>query len=279
MSSGYAARSGTAVAAKSKGDSYDDIEPWLQRLADLPADGVERDRLRSEIIAKCLPLGEHIARRYSGRGVDFDDLAQIAAVGVILAVDRFDPSNGAPFLSFAVPTIMGEVRRYFRDSTWAVRVPRRIKEIQQRLSTVVPELSQRLGHSPTAQQLADELGIEPGEVTQALIASNCYTTDSLDTDSGGNDEGDRPVSQLERLAVEDNGFALVEETLTAGPLLAALPERERRILIMRYGHGKTQAEIAREIGVSQMQVSRLLSRTLAGLREAALSPRELSTVA
>ncbi|MCX4095250.1 SigB/SigF/SigG family RNA polymerase sigma factor [Nocardia sp. alder85J] len=271
MSNEYAARTGASVRDKSKGDSYDDIEPWLTKLADLPSDSIEHDRLRSEIIARCLPLGEHIARRYSGRGVDFDDLAQIAAVGVILAVDRFDPGNGAPFLSFAVPTIMGEVRRYFRDSTWAVRVPRRIKEIQQRLTTVVPELSQRLGHSPTAQQLADELGIEPGEVTQALIASNCYTTDSLDSDSGGGDDGgDRPVSQLEKLAVEENGFTLVEETLTAAPLLAALPERERRILIMRYGHGKTQAEIAREIGVSQMQVSRLLSRTLAGLREQAL---------
>ncbi|MFJ4658876.1 SigB/SigF/SigG family RNA polymerase sigma factor [Nocardia sp. NPDC088792] len=279
MSTEYAAQSETAVDDESKGDSYDNIEPWLAKLATLPAGTVERDRLRDEIVGKCLPLGEHIARRYSGRGVEFDDLAQIAAVGVILSVDRFDPSNGATFLSFAVPTIMGEVKRYFRDSTWAVRVPRRLKEIQQRLATAVPELSQRLGHPPTARELATHLDADLAEITQALIASNCYSADSLDANRSLTDEGEQTASPLDRLAAEDPGYRMVDETLTAAPLLAALPERERSILVMRFGDGKTQAEIAEVIGVSQMHVSRLLSQTLALLREQALSPRPLAGVA
>ncbi|MFJ4653311.1 SigB/SigF/SigG family RNA polymerase sigma factor [Nocardia sp. NPDC088792] len=278
MSAEYVARSGTSFEDESRGDSYDNIEPWLQKLATLPAGSAEHDRLRDEIVGKCLPLGEHIARRYSGRGVEFDDLAQIAAVGVILSVDRFDPSNGATFLSFAVPTIMGEVKRYFRDSTWAVRVPRRLKEIQQRLATAVPELSQRLGHPPTARELATHLDADLAEITQALIASNCYSADSLDASRSSTDD-EHSASPLDRLAAEDPGYNLVDETLTAAPLLEALSERERSILIMRYGDGKTQTEIADAIGVSQMQVSRLLSQTLTRLRGQALSSPALAGVA
>lgn len=131
-------------------DPYDNIEPWLEQLATLQPDDPDRAKLREEIIGRCLPLGEHIARRYTGRGVDFDDLSQIAAVGVILAVDRFDHTTGATFLGFAVPTVLGEVRRYFRDRTWAVQVPRRTKELQQRLIRVIPAMMQELGHAPTA---------------------------------------------------------------------------------------------------------------------------------
>ncbi|MFJ4655138.1 SigB/SigF/SigG family RNA polymerase sigma factor [Nocardia sp. NPDC088792] len=267
MSNECAARPETSFDGPDGGDSYDNIEPSLAKLAALPLDGGERARLREEIIGKCLPLGEHIARRYSGRGVDFDDLAQIASVGVILAVDRFDPGNGASFLSFAVPTIMGEVRRYFRDSTWAVRVPRRTKEVRQRVQLAIPELFQQLGHQPTARELAGHLELDLPEITQALIANNCYSTDSLESGPAMGEDTDRIASRLDRLATEDPGYALVEDSLTAGPLLAALPERERGILVMRYGDGKTQSEIAREIGVSQMHVSRLLSRTIAELRE------------
>lgn len=272
MSSEHAARSGTIANDKGGGDSYDNIEPWLTKLAALPTDSNEHERLRDEIIAKCLPLGEHIARRYSGRGVDFEDLAQIAAVGVILAVDRFDPSNGATFLAFAVPTIMGEVRRYFRDSTWAVSVPRRIKELQQRIGPAIPDLLQKLGRQPTARELAAHLDAELAEVTQALIANNCYNTESLDSGPVVGDDSDQPISSMDRFASEEPGYSLVDDALTAGPLLAELPERERTILIMRYGENKTQVEIARAIGVSQMQVSRLLARTLEGLRQRALQP-------
>ncbi|RMI31205.1 SigB/SigF/SigG family RNA polymerase sigma factor [Nocardia stercoris] len=276
MSTEYAAQSGTSFDDTDEGNSYDNIEPCLRKLASLPEGGIEHGRLRDEIIERCLPLGEHIARRYSGRGVEVDDLTQIAAVGVILSVDRFDPANGSTFLSFAVPTIMGEVKRYFRDSTWAVRVPRRVKEVQQHLAAAISELSQRLGHAPTARELAAHLNVDLAEVTQALIANNCYTTDSLDTGGrvlGGDSE--QTSSRLDRLSVEDPGYSLVEESLTAGPLLTALPERQRRILVLRFGENKTQAEIAQEIGVSQMHVSRLLSRTLTELRDHAQPPEAL----
>ncbi|WP_405493132.1 SigB/SigF/SigG family RNA polymerase sigma factor [Nocardia sp. NBC_00511] len=272
MSSEYQKPSRTSNDGEGRGNSYDNIEPSLVRLAALPPDSTAHARLRDEIIARCLPLGEHIAHRYSGRGVDYEDLAQIAAVGVILSVDRFDPANGATFLSYAVPTVMGEVKRYFRDSTWAVRVPRRIKEVQQRLLGAISELSQHLGHPPTARELAAHLEVDLAEVTQALIANNGYSTDSLDVAPASGD-GERTISLVEKLAVEDPGFDLVEDSITVGPLLAALPEREREILVLRFGEGKTQAEIARQIGVSQMHVSRLLNRTLAGLREQALEPQ------
>ncbi|WP_067814714.1 SigB/SigF/SigG family RNA polymerase sigma factor [Nocardia inohanensis] len=268
MSDEHAARSETTVDGKGSGDSYDNIEPWLKQLATLADDSDEYARLRDEIIRRCLPLGEHIARRYTGRGVEYEDLAQIAAVGVVLAVDRFDPANGASFLSFAIPTVTGEVKRYFRDSTWAVRVPRRIKEIQQRLTTVVPELAQRLGHQPTARELAAHLEVDLFEITQALIASNCYTTDSLDAPAATS--GEQTLAPIDRMATEDPGYALIEDSMAAGPLLATLGERERTMLIMRYGQNKTQSEIARVLGVSQMHVSRLLARTLVEIRERAL---------
>ncbi|MEC3916818.1 SigB/SigF/SigG family RNA polymerase sigma factor [Nocardia sp. CDC160] len=254
------------MSSEHAGDSYDNIEPKLRELAELPAGSDERERVREEIIARCLPLGDHIARRYAGRGVDAEDLAQIAAVGVILAVDRFDPSHGTSFLSFALPTIMGEVRRYFRDSTWAVRVPRRTKELQQRITPVIAELSQRLGRQPTAREMAAELKVDLAEVTQALIAGNCYHAESLDTPTVSQDDGGTAPSPLDRYATVERGYALVEDALAAAPALAALPEREREILVMRFGEERTQAEIARAIGVSQMHVSRLLTRTLSELR-------------
>ncbi|MEC3952042.1 SigB/SigF/SigG family RNA polymerase sigma factor [Nocardia sp. CDC153] len=257
------------MSSEHAGDSYDNIEPRLLELAELPVGSDERERVREEIIARCLPLGDHIARRYAGRGVDAEDLAQIAAVGVILAVDRFDPSQGTPFLSFALPTIMGEVRRYFRDSTWAVRVPRRTKELQQRITPAIAELSQRLGRQPTAREMAAELKVDLAEVTQALIAGNCYHAESLDTPTVSHDDGSAAPSPLDRYATVEPGYALVEDALAAAPGLASLPEREREILVMRFGEERTQAEIARAIGVSQMQVSRLLTRTLAELRSRA----------
>lgn len=252
-------------------DTYDNIEPWLEQLATLRPDDPDRAKLREEIIGRCLPLGEHIARRYTGRGVDFDDLSQIAAVGVILAVDRFDHTTGATFLGFAVPTVLGEVRRYFRDRTWAVQVPRRTKELQQRLIRVIPEMMQELGHAPTARELAVRLDADAAEVTQALIANNCYRSDSLDQ-TLDNSDADNPASPVQQLAVEEPGYNLIEETLTAAPLLAELSDKERDILTMRYGGNLTQAAIAERIGVSQMQVSRILSRVLATLQEQALQP-------
>ncbi|MEU0545905.1 SigB/SigF/SigG family RNA polymerase sigma factor [Nocardia sp. NPDC005978] len=268
MSTEYTARPATRSTRKGS-DTYDNLEPRLAELAALDPQDPGRARLRDDIIAEAMPLGEHIARRYAGRGVDYEDLAQIAALGVVLAVDRFDPEHGSSFLGYAIPTVMGEVKRYFRDSTWAVRVPRRFKELQQQLTTAIPQLSQRLGREPTARELADHLDADLYEITQALIARNSRTADSLDTRVTGTEDG-ATFSPADTIGDVDPGFALMEDSLTAGPLLAALPERERRILILRYGQEKTQVQIAQELGVSQMQISRILSRVLKDLRTQAL---------
>ncbi|MEV6072326.1 SigB/SigF/SigG family RNA polymerase sigma factor [Nocardia sp. NPDC052001] len=269
MSTEYVALPVSTHRARTGGEAYDNIEPLLQQLADMAPTDSGREPLRQTIIGKCLPLGQHIARRYTGRGVEYEDLAQIAAVGVVLAVDRFDPGNGSSFLGFAVPTIMGEVKRYFRDSTWAVRVPRRTKELQQQLGTMIPRLAQSLGREPTARELADHMEIDLTEVTQALIARNSYTAASLDAPQTAERDG-TSLTPIDSLCQIDPGYVLMEDSLTIGPLLAELPDRDRAILIMRYGQEKTQAQIAKTMGISQMQVSRLLTRILTDLRTQAL---------
>ncbi len=249
-------------------DTYDDIEPWFDKLASLDAGDPHRAQLRDEIIGRCLPLAEHIARRFAGRGESFEDLLQVARVGVVLSVDRYDVTRGANFLSYAVPTVMGEVRRYFRDSTWAVRVPRRLKEIQQLIGPATEKLAQRLGRMPTARELAAELEVEVTEITNALVASNGYRTDSLESSV---DDGEETASPLrETLGDVEPCYELLEQAMAVRPLLAELPERDRRALILRYFESKTQAQIAAELGVSQMHVSRILSKALRTLQAQAL---------
>ncbi|MFI6044175.1 SigB/SigF/SigG family RNA polymerase sigma factor [Nocardia sp. NPDC051321] len=251
------------------GDSYDDIEPALIELAALDTADPRFPELRATIVRRCLPLADHIARRFSGRGETYDDLYQIASVGVVLAVDRFDPARGSPFLSFAVPTVMGEVRRHFRDRTWALRVPRRIKETQQKIGPAIERLVHRLDRPPTATELALDLDLDLTEITQALIARNCYRTDSIDIPR--TDDGPGTGAAAENLGYEDTHYELTENALAIAPLLAALPETEQRILHMRFFENLTQAEIGQRCGVSQMQISRILSRTLDALREQALA--------
>ncbi|QIS02643.1 SigB/SigF/SigG family RNA polymerase sigma factor [Nocardia brasiliensis] len=267
-----------AARTHSRGDSYDNIEPWFEKMTALEADDPHRGELREEIMRRCLPLAEHIARRFAGRGETFDDLHQIARVGLVLSVDRFDVARGSSFLSFAVPTIMGEVRRHFRDNTWAVRVPRRLKEIQQLIGPATELLSNRLGRVPTAHELAAELSVDVGTVTQALIASNGYQTRSLDTVMREDSEN-TPLPVAAGLGADEPCYRLLEESMTVRPLIAALPERERRVLIMRFFESMTQAQIAERLGVSQMQVSRILAKTLDTLREQALEPEQAMAVA
>lgn len=166
---------------KSNSDRYEDIEPLFETLAARGADDPLRQILRTELIGRCLQLADHIARRFSGRGEPFDDLCQIARTGLIQAVDRFDPKHGSAFLSFAVPTIMGEVRRYFRDGIWTMHVPRRIKEIVPRINSAVDRLTQLLGGSPTAREIAATLDADPTEMAFALMASNAHTPMSFDS--------------------------------------------------------------------------------------------------
>ncbi|MFC9995944.1 RNA polymerase sigma factor SigF [Nocardia sp. NPDC127526] len=255
--------------AEHTADPYENIEPWFEKMAALAPDDPQRRRIREEVLQMCRPLAEHVARRFTGRGEEFDDLYQIASLGLVLAVDRFDVTRGSNFLSFAVPTIMGEVRRHFRDHTWAVRVPRRTKEIQHRIGPAIELLAQRYCRMPTARELAAELEVELTEVTQALVARNAYKAHSLDAASD-TDEG-TVRSVVNTLGADEPCYTLMEDAMAVRPLIAELPERERSVLIMRFYEHMTQSQIAARLRVSQMQVSRILSRTLATLRKQALS--------
>ncbi|WP_328392557.1 SigB/SigF/SigG family RNA polymerase sigma factor [Nocardia sp. NBC_00416] len=250
-------------------DSYDNIEPLFGKLAALPEGDPDRADLREEIMRRCLPLAEHIARKFAGRGENYDDLLQVARLGLVNAVDRFDISRGSSFLSFAVPTIMGEVRRHFRDNTWSVRVPRRVKELQLNLGPTIEILSQRLGRVPRAREIAAELEIDLVEVTQALIAGNAYQASSLDAPVGEDSES-TALPLVESLGAEEPSFGWLEDYLAVEPLLGELSERERQVLRMRFFESRTQSQIAEQLGVSQMHISRILSRTLGWLREQAL---------
>ncbi|MBF6353129.1 RNA polymerase sigma factor SigF [Nocardia higoensis] len=256
-------------SSRHDGDSYDNLEPWFDKLAALDPADPQRAEMREQIITRCLPLAEHIAARFRGRGIEHEDLQQVAYVGMLGAIDRYDPARGSSFLGFAVPTIMGEVRRHFRDHAWSMRVPRGTKELQGKIAPAVEKLSQELGRSPRPSEIAAELGVERTEITQAMIAANCYNTDSLDATH--HDEDGAGTTIAARLGAEEPCYRLLEDAMAVRPLLAALPRRERDVLVMRFFDNLTQAEIAERIGVSQMQVSRILTRTLARLRDQALA--------
>ena len=256
----------TGRGARSADPDYAEIPELLRKLGVLPVDSFERRNLREYIVRRCLPLAEHIARRYDGRGEPRDDLVQTARLGLLNAIDRFDPDSGNDFLSFAVPTIMGEVKRYFRDSGWSVHVPRRLKESRAQITTATADLSQRMGRAPTPTELAGELGMDRQEVVESLIAAQCYRTRSLDAPVGG-DGDDASPTIVDRLGNHDTGLDAVEFREALRPLVAQLPAREQEILTMRFFGSQTQTQIAEHLGISQMHVSRLLARCLAQLRE------------
>lgn len=221
-------------------------------------------RQREKIVERCLPLADHIARRFDGRGEPREDLVQVARVGLVNAVNRFDVEAGSDFVSFAVPTIMGEVRRHFRDNSWSVKVPRRLKELHLRLGAATAELSQRLGRAPTASELAHELDMDREEVVEGLIAGSSYNTLSIDSGGGGDEEAPAIVDTLGDL---DMGLDQIDNRESLRPLLASLPERERTVLVLRFFESMTQTQIAERVGISQMHVSRLLAKSLARLRD------------
>ncbi len=223
----------------------------------------ERRRLREDLVRLHLPLVEHCARRFQNRGEPLDDLVQVGTIGLIKAVDRFDSDRGVEFSTYATPTIVGEIKRHFRDKGWAIRVPRRLQELRMAISGVTGELSQKLGRAPTPREIAAKLGITVEEVMEGLESANAYATLSLDAGDGG-DEG--MTSMLDSLGEDDSALEHVEIRESIKPLLEALPPREKKILLLRFFGGMTQSQIAAEIGVSQMHVSRLLSRTLEKLR-------------
>ncbi|MFV9633749.1 SigB/SigF/SigG family RNA polymerase sigma factor [Mycobacterium neumannii] len=248
---------------------YGDVTEMFRRLKALDEGSLPYRRQREAIVDRTLPLADHVARRYRNRGEPIDDLVQAARVGLVNAVNRFDPDNGADFLSFAIPTIMGEVRRHFRDYGWAIKVPRRLKDLQGQLVKARAELSQQIGRAPTPSEVAAHLGIEREAVMEATIASSNYSTLSTDVQASADDEF-RSVGDT--LGDIDPNIDKVVDLETVRPLIAALPEREKTVLVLRFFESMTQTQIAERMGYSQMHVSRLLAQALRRLREQVCEP-------
>ena len=221
--------------------------------------------LREELVTAHIGLAEYLARRFTNRGEPLDDLVQVASLGLLKAVDRFDPERGLEFSTYATPTIVGELKRHFRDKGWAVRVPRRVQELHLRLGSVVSVLSQELGRSPTIGEIAQAASVSEEDVLEAIEAGHAYRFTSLDAPSGSDDEG----TLATQLGEEDQALIDSEHRVALSPLIARFPPRERTILHLRFFEGLTQSEIAGRLGISQMHVSRLLARSLAQLRASA----------
>jgi RNA polymerase sigma-B factor len=219
-----------------------------------------RREIEDELIAVNVVVAHDVARRYHGRGLPDDDLDQVACVGLVKAARGYDPDKATDFLGYAVPTIRGEVRRHFRDHGWVVRPPRSVQELQPLVTRATAALWQRLGREPVVDEIAEELEVEPGQVREAMGADGCFAPASVDAVPS---EGS---SLADRLGAGDPGYARVDARVSLRPLIRGLTDRERRILEMRFCDGRTQAEIGEEIGVTQMQVSRLLSGLFARLR-------------
>lgn len=235
---------------------------FAERAAVAAGDEAERRRIDEELVRLNMRVAADATRRFRGRGIATEDLEQVAYVGLVKAVKGFDPDRGFDFLSFAIPTIRGEVRRHFRDLGWMVRPPRSIQETQAKIIGCEGDLYQELGRAPRPSEIAAHLGLEVEAVVESLGAGGCFAPISLDLPTG---DGDETLTQ--RLGGADDGFDVAEARAMLAPLLARLSERERTIVQMRFFHGCTQAEIGAEIGVTQMQVSRLLTRLMARLRE------------
>ncbi|MEX2405728.1 MAG: SigB/SigF/SigG family RNA polymerase sigma factor [Actinomycetota bacterium] len=228
--------------------------------ARLPDEGA-----REALVVRHRPLALYLARKFTGRGESLEDLEQVATLALLKAIDRLDLSRDVRFSTFATITVIGELKRHLRDRGWAVRVPRPIQELAVRITRVMGTLTQELARAPTVREIAGHVGASEEHVLEALDASRAYTADSLDAPTGNDDR----FSPADTLAVHDDRFENLDSWQSVAPLLRELPERERTILYMRFFEEKTQTEIAQELGISQMHVSRLLARTLTGLRQGA----------
>ncbi|QNP72303.1 RNA polymerase sigma factor SigF [Streptomyces roseirectus] len=234
------------------------------RLESLEEGTHEHAYVRNTLVELNLALVKFAAARFRSRSEPMEDIVQVGTIGLIKAIDRFELSRGVEFPTFAMPTIVGEIKRFFRDTSWSVRVPRRLQELRLELAKAGDELSQRLDRSPTVAELSERLGISAEEVVEGMAASNAYTASSLDAQP---DEDETEGALADRIGYEDHGLEGIEYVESLKPLIAALPPRERRILSLRFVAGLTQSEIGEELGISQMHVSRLLARTLVRLRK------------
>ncbi|MGV9345080.1 RNA polymerase sigma factor SigF [Streptomyces spiralis] len=243
---------------------------FFERLATLEEGTHEHQYARNTLIEMNMSLVRYAAGRFRSRGPqEMEDIVQVGMIGLIKAIDRFELSREVEFTSFAVPYIVGEIKRFFRDTSWAVHVPRRLQEARVELARATEELGSRLGRKPTTQELAELMNLPEQEVVDAMVASNGYTSASLDAAVSGSEEGESVLADF--IGAEDMTMELVEDVHSLAPLLADLDERDRQIIHMRFVEELTQAQIGERLGISQMHVSRLLSRLLARLRQGLLA--------
>ncbi|MFG2497720.1 SigB/SigF/SigG family RNA polymerase sigma factor [Streptomyces sp. NPDC048441] len=245
-------------------DDAPDTAAAFRRLTEMPH-GPERDALRQELVKAWLPMAERLAGRFRDRGEALDDLRQVAALGLVKAVDRYDPEHGSAFESYAVPTVTGEIKRHFRDHMWTLHVPRRVQELRNRVRFARQDLVQTVhGRVPTLAEIAEKAQLSEGDTAAGLEALDSFTALSLDAELPGSEDG---YSLREALGGPDPALDIVIDREAVKPRIAALPERERDILYMRFFGDMTQSRIAEELGISQMHVSRLISRCCDRLRD------------
>lgn len=233
------------------------------QLESLAPGSPERVQVREELVHLHLPLVDHCARRFRNRGEPLEDLVQVGIIGLLKAVDRFETARGVEFASYATPTVIGEIKRHFRDRGWAIRVPRRLQELRLQITAATADLSQTLGRSPTPRELAELIGCTVDEVVEGIASGNAYSTLSLDATDADDERGS---SLADVLSEDDDALEHVEIRESVMPLLDRLGPRERQILVLRFFRNMTQSQIAAEVGISQMHVSRLLTRTLEQMR-------------
>jgi RNA polymerase sigma-B factor len=251
------------VSARTPSEDRETRERTAELFARLPDDAAARE----ELVRLYQPLAEYLARKFAGRGEAVEDLIQVASIGLLNAIDRFDTGREVQFPTYAAVTIVGELKRHFRDKGWSVRVPRRLQEVGLRVNRILGELWQELGRSPTVAEIAKKLELPEEQILEAMEAMQAYSTTSLDAPIG--EDG---LTHGDMLPQEDDSMELLESWASVGPMVRELPQRERRILYLRFFKGLTQTEIAEQLGISQMHVSRLLSQTLARLRGAIDEP-------
>nr|WP_245833878.1 RNA polymerase sigma factor SigF [Streptomyces aidingensis] len=255
---------------------YDEVAPWdarelskslFERLRTLEEGTHEFSYVRNTLVELNLALVKFAASRFRSRSEPMEDIIQVGTIGLIKAIDRFEPDRGVEFPTFAMPTIIGEIKRFFRDTSWSVRVPRRLQELRLDLAKAGDELSQRLDRAPTVAELAERLGLSEDEVVEGMAAANAYTASSLDAQP---EEDDAEGALADRIGYEDHGLEGIEYIESLKPLIAQLAPRDRTILSLRFVANMTQSQIGEELGISQMHVSRLLARTLSRLRRSLL---------
>ncbi|MEV6020750.1 MULTISPECIES: RNA polymerase sigma factor SigF [unclassified Streptomyces] len=243
---------------------------FFDKLAVLDEGTPEYQYVRNTLIEMNITLVQYAAGRFRSRGQEeMEDIVQVGTIGLIKAIDRFELTREVEFTSFAVPYIVGEIKRFFRDTSWAVHVPRRLQEARVQLAKATEELRSRLGRTPTTHELAQLMSLSEKDVIEARKASNGYTSTSLDAAITSSEDGETALAEF--IGVDDNALELVEDFHALAPLIAQLDDRERRIIHMRFVDELTQAQIGEHLGISQMHVSRLLGRTLAKLREGMLT--------